>query len=163
MIAKFIDLDESIILNKNTSLKDFVYSTVSERNLFATILKDIVDEENFFSLNLTDGKPGEWCVMEEEEYSFLFVSFSDKMNHRETVNKIYVFRFPKGKSKEKTFAACEETFQFFNTVLSDEKEKAKKAAQFIRKLMHSSVVMHGSRKDAVWKMEELSKKAYTWD
>ena len=163
MIAKFIDLEESIILNKNTSLKDFVYSTVSERNLIATILKDIADEENFFSMNLTDGKPGEWCIMEEEEYSFLLISFSDEVNSREIVNKIYVFSFPKGKPKEKTFAACEKTFQFFDTVLSKEKDKAKKAAQFVRKIMHSPDILRGNYRVAKRKLEELSKKAYSWD
>ena len=71
MIARFTDLDERLVVNKNTTLKDFVCSKFSEKMLDKTILKDIVYERHAISMNLTDGKPGDWCILKQEDFSYI--------------------------------------------------------------------------------------------
>ena len=158
MIARFSDLQEKLILNRNTSLKDFVYSTFKRDTLGKVSLKNIVDKEGDYSSDLTDGKPGDWLVLERKGDLYLWVSCSEDVNGDEFVNDIIVYRF----TENGNFLARHATYGFFDAVSKGGKA-ARNAAKFVRKLMRSSVLLNGNNQEAHRMMQRESDISHSWE
>ena len=158
MIARF--MNEALVINKNTSLKKFIYSNFSKKVLSDTVVKTVVEGEYNYSMNLTDGKPGNWCVMDWRGDSYLFVSCSYEYTHnkQEFRNSIIVSRF----SEEKDAFPWISNYFFTDSVILGT-EKAKNAAMFIRKLMHSPKVMSGNYAKADRMIQKESKIQHSWE
>ena len=163
MIAKFIDMNESILLKKNTTLKNFVDSTFSDHVVCNSTLKYIADSASWASSDLSDGKPGEWCIMDGENgHKYLFISYRQSTKENgitKYMNMISIFDFLDDGSAVFHNAG----FGFPSMVSKKDKEKAIRAAMFVRKLMHSPEVLGGKFEAAKKKMDKESKYFHDWD
>ena len=161
MIAKFTNLNEALVVSKNTSLKKFVYSTFSEKLLNDSILKNIVDGRSGYSVNLTDDKPGDWCIMQTEDYKYIVVSCSKQVysisTFQEYANQIVISRF----TEDKRILGCCASFSFEEFVCKDT-IYAEASAKFMRKLMHSSQVLGGDYRTAHRLFQRESQKSHSW-
>ena len=162
MIAKFLVESKSIIM-KNSSFKDFVRHTFSNKTIKETnTLDELLNDTGYRFLELTDGKPGEWCVVEDPELGertkMLIVSFSEKGLVTGLMrNYIGIFRF----MPEDGYLISFELFDFSKSVYEDDEEKQKIAAQYTRNLMRDPAVQRGG-KSAEQRLEKASTAYHRW-
>ena len=147
MIARFSDLTESVIVQKNDrSLESFLDKNLpeKEKKKETSYLRYILDGMHGYSRNLSDGKPGLWCSMQQEVKkglisTNLFVAFSWKFRASTSdpeviTNYIFHFRIVPMTGYFETVGK----YGFFDPVGTEETEKNKISSEFVRKVMKSS-------------------------
>ena len=163
MIAKFLDLKESVIVQKNdNSLENFLEKnlTEKEKKKDSSYLRYLLDGVHGYSRNLSDGKPGLWCSMQgtgKDISTYLFVAFSWKFRASTSdpyviTNYIFEFRI----IKERNYFETVGKFAFHDPVGVEETERNKISSEFVRRAMRSSKLGHNSF------LEAISKKNRQW-
>ena len=143
MIARF--LSESIVLQKNSSLKHYFDENFDKKSFFGG---SFYRQDNGLSWNLTDNKPGEWFVSD----GLLWISYSQKFNYDTTNNILVLDIDPDSRS-----VRLRHDFVFLNQISLKDEEKQKISAAYVRKVMRKL-----KDKTSLDFLEKCSKKRHDW-
>ena len=157
MIARFLDLDEAVLLRKNDSLKKFLKDTVDEKN--QSVISHFLNGTKF-SFSMPDGKPGDWFVFNSGRNSYLVFSVSVR-THVNGDNAyspvIYIFHLL---PEEKNIRPYQ--YIGFDTAIPDtDKEKVRIGSAFIRNLM-KRILKIGDPRDIYNFLVDKSHKIRWW-
>ena len=167
MIARFSDLNESVIVQGNNKLQDFLKKnypkTIKMRSINTSYLYYILNGVSGCRSVLADGKPGLWFVVQERANNdarmsdALYVAYSKthkSIPGEKVRNHIQRFWF----YPEFDSVSDEICFPFGDWIFVEETEKCRISSDFIRKVMHLAP-KKGSVKPF---LEKLSLKTWNW-